>query len=148
VAILDVSALLIASVEDSCARQARLTFAICRHTVVDLAQVFYAAPVESEDRLPPAEFERLRAALAETEYRISDSADVVAKLEKLRLMYEPYVKALAARLSFDVPPFMLSREIADNWKTSAWGRIAGLSHSQRATLSGARHAHETDAHAD
>jgi Ion channel len=149
VAILDVSALLIASVEDSCSRQARLTFAICRHTVVDLAQVFYAAPIDGEDRLPATEFERLRTALAETEYRISDSADVTAKLQKLRAMYEPYVKALAIRLAFDLPPFMLSRDIVDNWKTSAWGRIAGLTHARRSTLHGAHHPMaEPDAHAD
>ena len=43
-AILDASALLIASVENTCSRQARLTFAMCRHTVVDLAQVFDATP--------------------------------------------------------------------------------------------------------
>ena len=146
VAILDVSALLIASMEDSCLRQARLTFAICRHTVVDLAQVFYARPEDGENRLPPEEFERLRTALAQTEFRISDSAETIAKLQKLRDMYEPYVKALARRLAFDLPPFILSREIVDNWKTSAWGRIAGL--SRRATLHGARAVVEPDAHAD
>src|SRR5690348_13098878 len=48
----------------ACARQARLTFAMCRHTVVDLAQVFNAAPRSHTDRLPEQEFERLRTALA------------------------------------------------------------------------------------
>jgi hypothetical protein len=147
-AILDVCALLIANKEDSCARQARLTFAICRHTMVDLAQVFYARPTTTTDRLPPGELQRLRALLADTEFRLRDSADSLAKLEKLRAMYEPYVNAMAARLEFDVPPWILSREIADNWKTSAWGRIAGLSQSQRSALSGAPSASETDAHAD
>jgi hypothetical protein len=26
-----------------------------------------------------------------------------------------------------VPPWILAKEIADNWKTTAWGRISGLS---------------------
>ena len=60
-AILDTSAFLIASLDNACSRQARLTFAMCRHTVVDLAQVFYATPRETiADRLPTSELKRLR----------------------------------------------------------------------------------------
>ena len=43
-ALLDATALLISNVDDPCSRQARLTFAMCRHTVVDLAQVFHTSP--------------------------------------------------------------------------------------------------------
>ena len=63
-------------------------------------------------------------------------------MQKLREMYEPYVEALARRLAFVTPPFILPREIADNWKTTAWGRITS---SSRAVI----HADATpDAHAD
>jgi very-short-patch-repair endonuclease len=58
-ALLDATAILISSVDNPCARQARLTFAMCRHTVVDLAQIFRASPTSAlSDRLPTAE--RLR----------------------------------------------------------------------------------------
>ena len=129
VAIMDVCALLIANAEDACARQARLTFAICRHTVVDLAQVFYAPPRSDGDRLPASELQRLRASLAQAGIRFSESPEFLAKLKALRAMYEPYTYALAERLAFDLPPWILSREITDNWKTSAWGRITGAAAS-------------------
>jgi hypothetical protein len=29
----------------------------------------------------------------------------------------------------ELPPWILSKEITDNWRTSAWGRIAGFSAS-------------------
>ncbi|HUA01578.1 MAG TPA: potassium channel family protein [Candidatus Aquilonibacter sp.] len=126
-AILDTSALLIVGIENACARQARLTFAICRHTVVDLAQLFNAAPrAAASDRLPPAEFDRLRAMLAQAGLTLVDSEDTCKKLAKLRGMYEPYLEALSHYFYLEVPPWVLAREIADNWKTSAWGRITGF----------------------
>jgi hypothetical protein len=127
-AILDVSALLISGADDACARQARLTFAMCRHTVVDIAQVFYAAPRPFEkDRLPPEDLERLRTTLASSGVRLREDSAAAKKLMELRGMYEPYVAALASFLFVQVPPFILAKEITDNWKTSAWGRISGYS---------------------
>ena len=126
-AILDTSAFLIASVDNACSRQARLTFAMCRHTVVDLAQVFYATPREtSSDRLPTSELKRLRSSLTESGYSLLEGAEADEKLIKLRGMYEPYINALASYLYVDLPPWILAKEAADNWKTSAWGRISGF----------------------
>ncbi|HKQ87252.1 MAG TPA: potassium channel family protein [Candidatus Acidoferrales bacterium] len=142
VAILDACAILLANQTGPIARQARLTFAICRHTVVDLAQVFYAAPKLSSDRLPDADFERLRSLLASTEFQLRDTPESIAKMGKLREMYEPFVQALARRLAIELPPWILPREVADNWKTSAWGRIT--SSSRAGTRGDAVH----DAHAD
>ena len=127
VAILDTCAILLANQTGPIARQARLTFAICRHTVVDVAQVFYAAPKLTRDRLPGADFERLRALLGSTEFQLRDTPEMIAKMGKLREMYEPYVQSLARRLAIDLPPWILPREVADNWKTSAWGRITSSS---------------------
>ena len=60
-AMLDTSALLIAGVRGHEARQAQLTFAMARHALVDLAQIFSLPPKDNvPDRLPP---ERYRAAL-------------------------------------------------------------------------------------
>ena len=53
-AILDTSALVIASVKESDSYQAQLTFAMARHAVVDLAQVYHVPPLEpAQDRMPP-----------------------------------------------------------------------------------------------
>lgn len=127
-AILDASALLISTSEDECARQARLTFAMCRHTVVDLAQVFSAAPRgDTKDRLPAADFERLHSTLATSGLHLPETPAAREKLTKLRQMYEPYLGALSTHLYMDLPPWILAKEITDNWKTSAWGRISGFS---------------------
>lgn len=129
-AILDASALLIAGVENACARQARLTFAMCRHTVVDLAQVFHAAPRRAQvDRLPASDLHRLRATLAQAGLQLSDTPAANKKLAELREMYEPYLQALSVFLYMDLPPWILAEEITDNWRTSAWGRISGLAAS-------------------
>ncbi|HUJ31345.1 MAG TPA: potassium channel family protein [Candidatus Acidoferrum sp.] len=127
-AILDASALLLATVESECSRQARLTFAMCRHTVVDLAQLFSAAPQSSShDRLPPPDRHRLRTTLEQAGFRFRDTEAANEKLAKLRDMYEPYLESLGRFLLMEIPPWILSKDIADNWKTSAWGRISGFS---------------------
>jgi hypothetical protein len=126
-ALLDTSAFLIASVDNACSRQARLTFAMCRHTVVDLAQVFYATPLTAvNDRLPASELKRLRSSLVESGYHLQEGPEVDEKLTKLRGMYEPYINAMASYLYVDLPPWILAKEVTDNWKTSAWGRISGF----------------------
>lgn len=134
-AILDASALLIACVEGAHIRQARLTFAMCRHTVVDLAQAFHVAPRSSPDgRLPSAEFERLRAVLGRAGFELRDDEAARRKLAELREMYEPYLHALSHFFHMELPPWILAREITDNWRTSAWGRIAGFAASDRPEL--------------
>jgi hypothetical protein len=127
-AILDASALLITGSEGACARQARLTFAMCRHTVADLAQVFSAAPHGmTPKRLSPSDLQRLRESLAKAGLKLRDTPEVDEKLDKLRNMYEPYLEALARFLYVELPPWILSQAAADNWRTTAWGRITGFS---------------------
>jgi hypothetical protein len=126
-AILDASALLISTSEGECARQARLTFAMCRHTVVDLTQIFSAAPrAEDPDRLPAADLRRVRTTLAAAGFNLPDTPAIAEKLFKMRHMYEPYLSALSHHLYMELPPWILAKEITDNWKTSAWGRISGF----------------------
>lgn len=112
-----------------CARQARLTFAMCRHTVVDLAQVFSAAPHSARERLPQPEFDRLRSALAQSGFAFPETAASHEKLRKLRDMYEPYVESLGRYLLMEVPPWILTGDVTENWRTSAWGRISGFAAS-------------------
>lgn len=131
--VLDASALLITAGNIPCARQAKLTFAICRHTCVDLAQIFYAAPRDSgPDRLPPADLQRMRQILTHAGLHLLDTPESNAKLTELRHMYEPYLQALAAHLYVELPPWILAKEVTDNWRTSAWGRISGFSPASEA----------------
>jgi hypothetical protein len=129
-AILDASAFMITSVESGASQQARLTFAMCRHTVADLAQVFAVPPRNANaDRLPASELQRLRAILTQAGVKLRDNEPTAAKLAKLREMYEPYLQALSEFLYMELPPWILSKEITDNWRTSAWGRITGFAAS-------------------
>src|SRR5580693_8731712 len=134
-AILDTCALVMVGVEDSCAKQAELTFAIARHAMVDLAQVFSAAPRPlPEDRLPPAELNRLRNTLAQHGLKLHDGADADEKLAKLRHMYEPYVFALGTYLSQSLPPWIPVKKGKDNWQTTAWGQTTGHLEKNPATV--------------
>jgi len=46
-------------------------------------------------------------------------------------MYEPYLEALSRFLYMELPPWILAKDISDNWRTSAWGRIAGFAATVR-----------------
>jgi len=123
---LDTSALLmVAGAKGGCARQARLTFAMARHAVVDLAQVFSTPPREAvEDRLPPAVFARLRAELPEA--GVTLGADAAQRLAVLRGMYEPYALALSRYLIQPLPQWHYESRRRDNWQSSAWGPSPNL----------------------
>jgi hypothetical protein len=124
--ILDTCALVMVGVEGTAAWQARLTFAMARHAVVDLAQIFWAAPIKPElapCRLSPGDLHRIRLILEQNGARLEDGPEAEAKLAGLRAMYEPYVCALSQMLLMSLPPWIVGEEAIDNWKTSAWGRI-------------------------
>lgn len=121
--VLDACALVIVGVDGASSRQAQLTFAMARHAVVDLSQIFNASPQEPKvDRFPPIEMSRLRAALAAANIPLRDGAEADQKLAELRRMYEPYVNSLSEYLMMPLPPWILSTTAADNWRTSAWER--------------------------
>src|SRR2546425_12085140 len=82
-----------------CARQAELTFAMARHAVVDLAQVFSTPPERQGERLGSAQLVKLRERLARGGLALRDRPDFEQRLTELRRMYEPYVGALAHYLT-------------------------------------------------
>jgi len=126
--ILDASAFGIASFEGAAAVQARLTFAMARHAVVDLAQVFRTRPrVQECDRLSPEALGRMRDHLTRSGIPFRADAAADEKLAELRKLYEPYVDALAAYFRFDIPAWSAKTPRADNWRTSAWEKpVAGV----------------------
>ena len=102
--------------------QAKLTFAMARHAVVDLTQMVNARYLPHEaDRLPPDEARRLRwiwlATVSLIGWRRSTNA-----LEELRSLYEPYAQALARRLYVTLPPWIHSEQRKDNWQGGPWDR--------------------------
>ena len=119
--ILDTCALVLVGIDGVAQREAWLTFAIARHALVDLCQVLNTPPVAAaEERLPPQELLRVRAALTEAgvQVRVGDDAD--AQLRELRRMYEPYAVALSRRLLMPLPLWLAPEAVKDNWVKSAW----------------------------
>src|SRR5262249_28070322 len=90
-AILDSCALVIVGIEGAPTRQAQLTFAMARHAVVDLAQIFNPPPRETElDRLTSTDMARLRSVLAASGMSLADGEAANGRLAELRGMYEPF----------------------------------------------------------
>lgn len=123
--ILDASALLVTSTEGPPARQARLTFAMARHAVVDLAQAFSTPPESGgDDRLPPIVLARLRAELKSAGLTLAHGPEADARLADLRRMYEPYAAALARHLRQPLPAWHYESRRRDNWQASAWDKTS------------------------
>lgn len=137
-AILDTCALVMVGVEGACERQAELTFAIARHAVVDLSQVFGTPPrALPNDRLPAADLGRIRDILAQHGLKLHDGEVADRRLFELRKMYEPYIFALASYLLQPLPGWIpQAKGKKDNWQTTAWEHAAGIVEKEHA------HAHD------
>lgn len=122
--ILDATALVIAGIDGVSSEQARWTFKMARHAVVDLAQVVNAHydPM-SQDRLSDQDLAQIRTQLAEKGLKLGDGAMVEAKLHELRMKYEPYVMGIARNLYITVPPWIRHDSIKDNWQGGPWDRM-------------------------
>ena len=133
-AILDTCALVLVGVEGACERQAELTFAIARHAVVDLSQVFGTPPrALLQDRLPTADLLRIRDTLAQHGLKLYDGEAADRRLTELRGMYEPYIFALASYLLQPLPPWIpQAKGKKDNWQTTAWGQASGVVETKHA----------------
>jgi hypothetical protein len=123
ITILDASALVIAGVDGLRYEQAKITFAMARHAVVDLAQIVNARyNPNSPDRLSEEELKRLRQKLAERGVKLGDGAAFEEKLSHLRSLYEPYAVAIALNLSITLPPWIHPDRQKDNWQAGPWDR--------------------------
>jgi len=119
-AVLDTCALLIAGVQDHAARQAQLTFAMARHALVDLTQVFSLKPVQDgEDRLPAERYELLHSRLCEAGVRVCRDEESMARLKKMRSLYEGYAVALSHHFRMPLPEWVVEHPHKDNWLSVA-----------------------------
>jgi hypothetical protein len=119
-AILDTSAILISGIRSQEARQAQLTFAMARHAVVDLAQVFSLRPIyDVPDRLPQDQYEKLFNVLCESGASVCHDNHSSERLAAMRALYEGYAEALSRYLEMPLPPWITDRPHKDNWQTVA-----------------------------
>jgi hypothetical protein len=120
---LDASALVLAGIDGIPEEPAKLTFAVARHAMVDLAQLVSA----QYDPLAPARLDaeqllKLRQALQEHGLRLLESAESEEKLKHLRSLYEPYALAMARNLLVTLPPWIHPEKKKDNWEAGPWDR--------------------------
>jgi len=129
--ILDVCSLAIVGLENMCQYQARMTFAIARHALVDLSQVFGTAPPDrdgSAARLSPEQLLEIRDRLRGSGLNLSNAAGADAELDRLRALYEPYAISLARYLRLNLPPWITHEPSKDNWQTTAWRQRSSHAH--------------------
>lgn len=119
-AILDTCALLISGVQEQPARQAQLTFAMARHALVDLAQVFSLDPVKDmPDRLSEKQFQTVYDQMCQSGVHLCRDAHSPARLRQMRQLYEGYSEALSRYLCMSLPPWVAERPHKDNWLSVA-----------------------------
>lgn len=124
--ILDACSLVMAGIAHVSCYQAGLTFAIARHAVVDLCQIFHAHPVLLvAPRLTEAALLETRRILEEAGAPVRWCDDSALELARLRDLYEPYVTALSERFLLPLPSWLPREHQLANWQTSAWGRVTG-----------------------
>jgi hypothetical protein len=125
VCVLDTCALVMVGVDGAHEWQARLTFAMARHALVDISQIFGTRPVSFErERMTDEELALLRAALRDWGLQLRAGADADDRLRSLRRLYEPYANGLSCHLLIPLPPWLPAHARADNWQTSAYDRLA------------------------
>jgi hypothetical protein len=128
-AVLDTCALLITTVEGPSTRQAQLTFAIGRHTLVDLGHVFHQERNEQRlrseppTRLADEEYMRLCDLLSKAGFSLCGDLGARDRLTAIRALYEPHACALASYLRLQLPawapPLPDPARRRDGWSTVA-----------------------------
>ncbi len=118
--ILDTCALIMTNIDHLSIDSARFCFAIARHAVVDLSQVFDTPPPMEVNRLAPGEYGQMRQLLAAAGIPLQESRASEQRLAELRETYEPFVRALADQIRVSLPPWFTLQEKLDDWQTSAW----------------------------
>ena len=122
--VLDATALVMAGIDGVSSEQARRTFKIARHAVVDLAQVVHANyDPRDPERLTPEDLNALREQLATKGLRLQMTEEALQKLTDLRLLYEPYAQGIARNLFIVLPAWIRHDQVRDNWRGGPWDRM-------------------------
>lgn len=122
--VLDAAALIIAGIDGFDNEQARRTFKMARHAMVDLAQVVNARYDPTlPDRLTSDDLALMCSQLSEKGLRLRVDAGAQQKLAQLRTQYEPYAQGIAKNLYIELPPWVRRDAIRDNWQAGPWDRM-------------------------
>jgi hypothetical protein len=130
-AVLDTCALLITTIEGPSTRQAQLTFAIGRHTLVDLGHVFRQEKNEKRMqneppvRLADEEFARLCDLLGTAGFSLCGDIGARDRLNSIRMLYEPHACAMASYLRLQLPAWS-PPPVDPGKKPDQWSTVAGL----------------------
>lgn len=125
--ILDTCTLILVGIEGVPVKPAKFIFAIARHTAVDLTQSFGIQPAKAQRKYSPDDFAQFCAALAEHGVLLRSDSGADRRLKELRLMYEPFVEALADYLIVALPELNIVPDRVDDWQTSAWDHFLAAS---------------------
>ncbi len=99
--------------------QAKATFTMARHVIVDLAYILDVPPDEHVvRRADEQELSQIRERLAK--FGIILRSDRPEKMSHFLDLYEGYVVGLARDLFFVLPAWTPAPGAKDNWQTSAW----------------------------
>jgi hypothetical protein len=107
---------------DELVEQAHYTYAMARHAAVDLTLYFhlesrrYPGQREAADRLPPADWDALRAALDEAGLRLDRAGE--EQLEAVREEYEPSLTRLSQFLLMPLPRWVHESGVLDDWEST------------------------------
>ncbi len=119
--ILDVSAYLLACGAGRATRQAGFTFAMGRHAVGDLGNIFEVIPrPPATDRLGPEAAQQLREIVIKGGLAGALPGDAATRLTAIRGAYEPYLEALSTHLLMPLPPWVPAPGARDNWESTFW----------------------------
>ena len=125
-AVMDTCALILVGVDEMDPLQARMTFAMARQVVVEIARSFGVSPSRytGGDRLPHDEYRRMAAIFLQTEIKWNDSLNAEETLAALRATYEPLLDGLASALLLPLPTWIAKEDAADHWRRGHRGLIA------------------------
>jgi hypothetical protein len=108
-AMVDVAALIKATLPDKDIEAADITFRIGRHALADLALQFHLEPVPS-DRLSDDDFDELFAIVDRSTAMNVDRDTARRHLDRYRAEYEPNAQALANFLALELPPWFRAED--------------------------------------
>jgi hypothetical protein len=125
-ALLDTCTLVLVGVEDVKPLQARMTFAMLRQVVLEMARSLrVSAPIEPRaSRLSEDHYESMMAAFETAGLTWNGSDQSRETLSAVRATYEPLMQGLADYLITPLPGFVTDEDTPDHWERGPRGVIA------------------------
>jgi hypothetical protein len=115
--VLDTSGLLVVLGGETRGTPAHLTFAMARHTAMDLSQLF-GGPLEGPMReLDDDDLARLHAILGPAWPEGETNEAIARRLDGMRRKYEPALARLSWWLLMDLPPWLPHGALVEEWQT-------------------------------